>query len=310
MASGTEISLEISLRRAESLVRSANGCALALEDLGSIDLPPMSVADVDQAQLRAIAVLYLAAELEVAGVIPAAEGLTRLSSSGGLTLDLGNAASLIHSFWKARNERASEEERRGFFSALFGTDGGPDHSKHPPNAEFENLLIDLCEALYKLDEQAGNLSWGGVAQQSRLRGAARRLLANLLQTTGGITAFLAEEILASLRAALKILNHQDVKAAFGARSLKDVVAALDRRLHRHWLDYDLHARRGQTGMTILAWLAEAAPFLETDSKPIIELDNPVIPDAIEWLEVSLKLVDATAPMMGNKSLSPWATVGG
>ena len=53
---------------ASRLVASAAGFALALDQIG-IDLPPLNAARVDQAQLRAIASLYLAAELETTGLI-------------------------------------------------------------------------------------------------------------------------------------------------------------------------------------------------------------------------------------------------
>lgn len=309
MVSGTEISFEISLRRAEALVGAAMGCARSLEESGSIQLPPVSVAEVDQAKLRAVAAMYLAAELEEAGVIPAAEDLARLWRSGSMKIDPGAAAPLLQSLWQSRNEHATDNERRGFFSSLFGAGSGPDHSGQRPNSEFEDLLIDLCEALYKLDEQSSNRNWGGVAQQTRLRGAARGLVANLLQASGGMTVFLAEEILTILRAALAILNHKDVRTGLLSRSLGEVVAAIDRIMRRQSHDFNLQVRRGQTGMIILTWLAEAAPHLETESQPIIWLDHPVIPAAVEWLQTSLALSDAQAPEEANRRPS-WAALGG
>ena len=46
-------------------------------------------------------------------------------------------------------------------------------------------MIDLCEALYKLDELAQQCAWGGVAQQTRVRGAAGRLLDELARHMAG-----------------------------------------------------------------------------------------------------------------------------
>lgn len=308
--SGVEPGLEVALRRAESLVAAASGLALALDELGAIELPPSAGSAVDQAQLRAIATLYFAAELEGAGVIPATEALMRLARTGSLPLDLGAAAPLLQAFWQGRNERATVEERLGFFSGLFGTPGGPDHSEHPRNSDFEDRLIDLCEALYKLDEQASNASWGGIAQQARVRGTAQRLLANLLRVSSGITVFLAQEILSAIRQTLAILGHPAVKAAFGARTLWNVVDAIDRRLRRPRRDHSLLVRRGQAGMTILAWLAEAAPLLETSNQPIVGLDHPVIPAAVDWLEASLALGETAQPETPSTADSRWAALAG
>lgn len=310
MSQGIEPGLEVTLRRAEALVGVAAGLTLGLEELNAIELPPSAGPAIDQAQLRAIATLYLAAELEAAGVIPAAEALTRLARTGSLLLNLGAAAALIQEFWQARNARVSPEERQGFFSGLYGTTGGPDHAGHPPNGDFEERMIDLCEALYKLDEQASNTSWGGVAQQVRVRGTAQRLLSNLLRISSGITVFIAQEILSTVRQALAILNHPAVKAGFGARALWDVVAAIDQRMRQPRREPTLHLRRGQAGMTILSWLAEAAPVLEKSQQPLLGLDNPVIAAAVEWLEVSLAIGEASEPESARPVDSPWAALGG
>jgi hypothetical protein len=309
MATGQENDLELILRRAETLVQSAATLTVALENIG-IELPPISSGTVDQAQLRAIATLYLASELEAAGVITAVEKLTRLAYSGSLSTDLGEATPLIQAFWQSRNERATLGERLGFFSGLFGVAEGPDHAEHPRNNDFENRLLDLCEALYKLDEQASNSSWGGVAQQARVRGAAQRLIINLVRISSGITVFLAQEVLTAIRAALEILGHSAVKAAFHSKTLWEVVAAIERKSKETTRGYELHLQRGQAGMTLLAWLADAAPLLDANNKPIVGLDHPVIVAALEWLEASLALSEDEAPAVPKRAASPWAALAG
>ena len=89
-------------------------------------------------------------------------------------------------------------------------------------------MLDLCEALYKLDELATNASYGGIAQQTRVRSAAARLLEKLVDGGGGITVFLAQEIMASLKEALAILGHPDLRGAFGARDVWGTIAGIDR----------------------------------------------------------------------------------
>jgi hypothetical protein len=304
MTPGAGAGLDGILRRAEGLVAAARGLSFALSELDGIELPPVVRPQVDQAQLRAISTLYLAAELESAGVIPAVEDLARLARSGGLTLDLREAAPLLQAFWSRRNERPSTQERQAFFAGLFGA-GGPADGGSGRNTEFEERLIDLCEALYKMDERASNVSWGGVAQQARVRGAARALLSNLLRLSSGITVYIAQEILASMREALAILNHAAIKAAFGARSVWEAIDRIDRRLRRPLREHALFVRRGEAGLTILAWLAEAAPLLE-GSQPLVALDHPVIPAAVEWLEASLGLSQAGPAASPGHADSGWA----
>ncbi len=288
-------SLEATLRQAETLVAAARAFAITLEELAALVLPLPSGSSISQAQLRAMATLYLASELEAAGIVPAAEDLMRLARSGGLSIDLGAATPLLQAFWLNRNERASAAERRSCFSGLFGDTGSSSPVGQASNTEFEDRLIDLCEALYKLDERASNPSWGSVAQQARARAAASRLLESLVRSGTGLTVFLAQEILATVRQALQMLGHPDVVAALGGQSVRDVVTAIDRRLRRASSGaFDLHIQRGQAGMTILAWLAEAAPLLASSSGPLVGIDHPVIPAAVEWLESSLRLTEAPA----------------
>lgn len=293
MSDGAERRVDESLRKAESLVAAANALTIALEDLPALDLPPSGASAVDQAQIRAIAVLYLASELEAAGIIPAADDLVRLARTGSLSIDLGAATPLVERFWEGRNQRASTEERESFFGALFGGDRGPDSTTRRRNSEFEDRLIDLCEALYKIDEQASNNKWGGVAQQTRVRAASEQLLQNLSRSSGGLTVFLSKEILDTLKQALAILNHPAVRAAFGARALGDVITQIDRRFRRVAApDVDLHARRGQSGMMVLSWLADAAPLLAANRQPLVGIDHPVVGAAADWLETSLTLTES------------------
>ena len=65
----------------------ANNFAYGLDVLGDIVLPPGAEAQVDRAQMRALGVLYLAADLEPARIITSVETLAALGShgSGGAT---------------------------------------------------------------------------------------------------------------------------------------------------------------------------------------------------------------------------------
>jgi hypothetical protein len=283
--SSRPLSVDASLRKAETLVARAVAFAASLdESLPDLELPARAGASIDRAQLRAIAALYLASELDAAGVVAAAESLMRLQRTGSLAIEVGDATPLLERFWLSRNERATESERRSFFTNLFGG-----------FEQFEDRLIDLCEALYKLDEQASNPSWGGIAQQARVRSSAGRLLDDLAAHASGMTAFFASEVLSTLKDAMRIVTHKDVRAGFGVKGPQDVITAIFRRVRSAPPgDLDLHARRGEAGMTILAWLADAAPMIGSDKRPLLGIDHPVIAAAVDWLEVSLLLTEASA----------------
>ena len=74
------------------LITAVEAFASQFAELGDIELPPVVGSAQDQANLRTVAPLYLAAELESARLVPAAEALAELFVHGALRGDLGPAA--------------------------------------------------------------------------------------------------------------------------------------------------------------------------------------------------------------------------
>jgi hypothetical protein len=282
-----------SLHRAEQLVAHASSVAQALADIG-IDLPPVASTATNTAQLRAVAGLYFAAELDAAGLIAAAEALGSLRGAGGSPFSLGSAAPDVARFWQGRHTRATVDERGALFAQLFGTDTGVRAADHPGNEDFQTGMIELAEALYKLDEAADNPQWGSIAQQARLRAAAQGVADGLAYAATGLTVFMAQDILATLKQALAIFHHADLRLILGARDIWGAVADALRLAQIPATQAALHASRAASGMAILAWLADAVPHLAVTAGPLVALDHPVIPAAVEWLEVSLKIGEAAA----------------
>jgi hypothetical protein len=292
-------SLLATLAHASALIETAQlrGQALALDVLGDINLPDAMPATADdQALIRAVAPLYLAAQLEEAALVPAVETLSALAVSGGLPVDLGPAASLIEGFWRQRNERFHENERRAFFARLFGADH-PDaldagqSGRQALNTAFEELMINLCESLYKLDEQTLGGKYASPHAQVRVLTAARNLAENLLNKGGGMTAFAAKEILDVIQTAVQILQQPGVQHAFGARSLWTAVRAVASRYLHINPDTSSYVTRGKSGLILLSWLADSLPHLN-DNQPLVTLDHPVIGAATEWLQASLTIREA------------------
>jgi hypothetical protein len=292
------IGLLAAIAQGLSLAESAHATArvLALNELGDIELPDATPGTKDdQAQIRAIGPLYLAAQLEETGLLSAVETLSGLAISGALQGDLGAAAHLIENFWQGRNDRFHEKERRALFARLFGAEHQEDAAflpaKQGANASFENLMIDLAESLYKLDEQSLGGRYGNIHAQNRLAMAARMLAENLLHRGGGMTAFAAKEILTTIQDAVRILQQAPVQHAFGARSMWSAVRVITTRyLHLNRETSSLVAR-GKSGLVILSWLADSLPHLNRSPLPATP-DHPVVGAAIEWLQASLSIREA------------------
>jgi hypothetical protein len=292
---------------------TATGLAFALDQLGDIDIPEPAMARIDKAQLRALATLYLASDLEPAGIIPAVEALAALASSGAANVDLGGAQALVADWWRHRTERLGATERNAFFSRLFGTSAGPVAADANRNTGFEDRMLDLCEALYKLDEQSTGGSFAGTAQLARARGAARAVVQNLGEASGGITAFVAGEVIAMLKDAFAIVGHPDLRHAFAARDIWGVVGGIGRIGRIAFRPAGPYVRRGKAGMTVIAWLAEIADGLGgAAGGPIVVLGHPVVGAAADWLEATLDIGEAAAaeppPGPPAAGASPWSAL--
>jgi hypothetical protein len=269
--------LEHGLAQAERLTAHAfaRAQALALDTFGDLTVPPSATAD-DAAHLKALASLYLMAQLEHASLLPAVELLAGVGVGGGVQVDLGPASSKLMEFWRHRSQRFSPEERRSLFERLF-------------DADFDNFMISLCEALYKLDEGALVPGASNPLQQAKVRTLAEQLSEHMLSRTTGESAFAADDILATTRAATDILKDPHVEHAFGAHTIWQAVGTILRRYGMAAPDSTSFVTRGKAGMTILAWLADARSMIGASSQPLLGLDNPVIAAAVDWLQTSLTI---------------------
>jgi hypothetical protein len=285
-----------------------DGIAVSLDQLGDIMLPPaVAGSAIDQAHIRGIASLYLAAELEAATLLPAAETLVGLAMDGGLPGALqGAVINRIATFWRERHHRTSPEERRAIFAHLFGMNlasaaGGVETTQAgAPNDEFEALFLDLCEALYKLDQNVANAAFGEADHQVRIRTTAEQLTESLLQHSNGTLQYLSSDILTTIGEVLKLFQSPELQAVFGVRNAWDLVHEIAQRYLHANPDIQTRLTRGTAGMLVLSWLADALPALGGGAPNLATLSDPVIVAATQWIEASLSLSEhAEAPPAGH-----------
>ncbi len=283
LALEAETSVPLGLVRAvddaERLLLSAHAHATMLAELGDIELPPAARADATQ--VRAIASLYLASTLEMAGLIQAADDFTRLMRTGALDGEIGDAAPAVERFWQSRDERPNEAERLSLFGRLFGAPTGPEDVSARANGEFEELLLNLCDSIMKAAD-------GG--SQGRARQASIQVAENVSGAASGMVLMLARQILDTLSQAIAILNNAQVRTLLHARTLWDAVAAIDRKFRRTPRPTLTLLRRGRAGMAVLAWLAEHVDTIETSGGVLVQPNDPVVDSAVDWVDETLSIV--------------------
>src|SRR5712692_4500051 len=261
---------------------------------GGIALPPESSSPADQQSLRGLASMYLASELEAAGLVPAVEALAGAFESGGLAGDVGPAGAMLVEFWRTRSQRFTVAERQAFFGRLFGHAAGPTLAgPGGRNDEFEGLMINLTEAIHKLYPTSVVDPGGG--SDAGVRAVAEELAANLLPRASGMAAFAGKEVLRSVHEAIQILKVPQLQLALRARSLWGAVQAVAASAGRPAEPATDHVERGEAGMVVLSWLADVLPQLTGFGGAIVPNGSPVISAATTWLQSGLALAERHAP---------------
>jgi hypothetical protein len=241
--------------------------------LGVVDLPPLTGGRLVDAQIRVSAVLYWAAELEQAGLLPFVEALAEGVATGAVMEPLGAAVHELIRFWRSREARFTGPERRALFARVLG-----DPASTAGDA-VEPLLAGLAETLRAIGRARAELGTGGLEARAVVQAQE---LGSLLSSRGvGIAGFAARDVAAQVRAALSVLRNADVVRAMGGGSPWMIIVRHAPRFLGRRVDPQRHLGRAQAGMRILDWIADEAPRLDAGSVRIAR-DARVVHDAEAW----------------------------
>jgi hypothetical protein len=262
---------------AQALQQHERVLALALAELGEIELPDGAPTAADAARIEPLGPFYLAAQLEGAGLLRTAESVAGLYASGAITAELGATGARIQRFWQERRNRLTEAERRQLYDTVF-------ESPH-----VERMLGALCEALADHADNGDATDW---RETARLEQAAQRLGLFLAERGGGIVAWSAREIVATLGEAVAFLREPALQAAFSVQSLWALVrvaaepGAVGSFNPGDWVD------RGRSGQTVLGWLTAATRAGRFAFDPRLPANQAVLAAAERWLLAQEPAVNA------------------
>ena len=249
---GAVAALQRSVSRALGLLARHEGtrqrrlAVRAFADLGDIDLPDLDTpppAARDAELLAPIGPLYMAYELEQAGLLRTAELVAGLFASGAIQQPLGETEARINDFWRLRQQRLSEAERLQLLGQIFD-----------PQAFYPHMQR-LCVAIAAL---ADNIDAGDLREAVGLEQAALALAELLASRSGGMLAYAASDILAAVNTALAFMNDRALQLAFGARDLWALVATAGTAQETDAGKVRLHVELAREGASVLVWLAGTA----------------------------------------------------
>ncbi|HSU14308.1 hypothetical protein [Longimicrobium sp.] len=240
--------------------------------LGVIDLPPLTGGRLVDAQIRVSGVLYWAAELEAAGLLPFVEALAEGVATGAVMEPLGAAVHELIRFWRSREHRFTGAERLALFGRVLGGAASTGEAVEP-------LLATLVETLVALGRSRADVGTGALEARAAVQAQA---LGSVLSSRGvGIAGFAARDVVGQVRAALGVLRNGDVVRAMGGGSPWTIVTRHAPRFLRRMVDAQPHLERAQAGMRIVGWIADEAPRLDAGAVRIAR-GAQVVHDAEAW----------------------------
>lgn len=266
---------------AEAVGPGADGVP-AHDDPLRLDLPALQPSPTDfppPATVRVFAALYLAAELEQAGVVPIAELLAEQRYS----FDVASyqAAGKLEDFASRRHDWYDRAGRIQVYARLFGIGpGATNDAGSLVNREFVPLLATLCGALARYGDPGAATASSDAdvrfATESLLRNIAPRALAN--------TLLAARRLEDQIRHAVEILRDPAIGAVVGARTLQETIVRI---LGADAPDVQRLIDTGLAGQKVLEWLAVSLPRLTAATPvPLLQPGDPVSVSATLWLHAA------------------------
>ena len=183
-----------------------------------------------EVELEAAAALYSGATLEQLDPFALVDRLVELWMRGGVPTGATSSASRrLDNYWLHRAERLSAEERRGIYARVFGD-------------AFDEPWVALVASLAQSDSDAGE------------RAAGVRAVLNRTVDESILAA--APLLVAHLREALEVLDDPEIRNAYGARDIWQLVDTLARMELGREFDVVRARTTAAAGTLIIGWLAE------------------------------------------------------
>lgn len=226
------------------------------------DEPP--VAD----NIRAVAAILVAAELEEVRLFAVVDRIVMGFVSGALPITRDGGGALLYEYTKRAQSRLDAAERAALYTRVLGRPGPSGDA----NVAFDGLWRDLLSVVAEARPE-----------DPAIRAAALALARNASDHGGGATKVAAATLTTQVQACMAIVGHPAIQAAYGARdpwSLVERVAALE-------LGAQIASVRGRTlastGAAILGWLADHGAAITSGAELPI---GPLAEAVARWLEAS------------------------
>jgi hypothetical protein len=244
--------------------------------LGVIDLPPLRSGALIGSQIRVVATLYWARELEEAGILPFVETIAQGVMSGTWLAPIGAAIHPLVTFARRREQRFTRPERVALFDRLFGGGAGD-------GTDFDGELRAFAGAVAAIGREPADQ---GIAHLEARAAEAGRAVGAIASAGGvGVAGFAARDIVEQIRTALGLLQHPDLSRALGGGSPWQMLMRHGQAVLGRSLDVARRLSRARAGLALIEWIAREEDGIEHGRARIMR-QAPIVSAAETWLAAS------------------------
>lgn len=220
-----------------------------------IALPRLVAPTTIQSQnVSAAAVIYAACQFEQMKVFAVADRIVERWQQGTLPVSRSGASRTLTNYWKDAPNRLSESERRSVYARTVGLPGGEPGPQ--PNREFGDLWMRFVSSVSAFAGQntVTPVLRGKKVSEAAVRKAGRDLAANLSLHGYGMGYFAATTLQNQITAATGILSLPEVRSAYGARDMWQVVDKVATSELGGAVNVNKHRTLASAGLEIFRWL--------------------------------------------------------
>jgi hypothetical protein len=253
------------------------------------DLEPQTDDAIVADNLRAVQAFYVAWQLEEMRAFEVLERIAQLFQQGLLPLGAGKAGAALHHYHQHAKDRLGAQERRLFYARVLGVPGG-EAEDTTVNQEFQALWLRFISAVASFTRQQ---TVDSLLRNAAVRSAAASLAANA--SAYGASYFAAKEMAAQIKVLMELLRNAEIRNAFGARDMWQVIDQVSRKELGGAVNLVPHRKLAKAGSTVLQWLAANAKALRNPAAPkpqTVPSETDLIKAVKQWLAASRVQDDA------------------
>jgi hypothetical protein len=252
------------------------------------DLDTETSGDIAADNLRAVQAVYLAWQMEEMRVFQVVDRIAELFQQGLLPIGAGQAGAKLQRYLCANKDRLTAPERQQLYARVLGVPGGQADGLEP-NREFQSLWLQFVGAVssFARQHEVDALLRPHSPANAQVRRAALALVANT--SVYGAHYFAAKELAANIKQMLALLDDPEIKQAYGARDMWQVIDQVNRNELSGAANLAGHRTQAQMGGVVLQWLAAHTEALRKPAVPVGKAspsDADLINAVEQWLAVS------------------------